>query len=124
MTLPKSERLVRKKEIASVLKSRTAVYLSFFHARVLLSTPNTHRFLVVVSKKISKRAVVRNKIKRRITASIKPIGMQYFVDPVDIVIIVAKPAVAMMPHSDLQKALHDLMQQLAQKSTIVRKPKV
>ena len=124
MTLPKSERLVRNKEIAQALKSRVAVYLPLFHARVLFSAPSTHRFLVVVSKKISKRAVIRNKIKRRITAIIKPIGMLYFVDPVDIVIIVAKPAVAVFPHGDLQRALCDLMQQLAQKSSIVRKPKV
>ncbi len=61
-------RLRKKKDIENVLKNRNSktVSLSFLSVRFLLNELPYSRICFVVSKKISKKAVIRNKIKRQL----------------------------------------------------------
>lgn len=63
--LPKKNRLRRKREFEEVLRKGTVAKGKFFVLRIKDSKSEFSRFGFVVSTKISKKAVVRNKVKRR-----------------------------------------------------------
>lgn len=115
MTLPKNQRVVSKKDIGCLLKSRIAVYDLLFHGKIVSHTGDCLRLVVVVSKKISKRAVVRNRIKRRISRTVELWARQSSLRGVDISIVVAKPIAVLLPWQDLGVQLHQLLSQLGQK---------
>jgi ribonuclease P protein component len=71
--------------------------------------PDAYRAAVVVSKKVHKSAVVRNRIRRRLYEIIRvsPLAAQ----PHDIVLSVFSDQLADMPAKDVQKMLLTLMQQ-------------
>lgn len=56
LRLPKSVRFTKKNQISS----------NFFLIKIAENGTDSSRFAVIVSKKIDKRAVVRNRIKRQI----------------------------------------------------------
>ncbi len=68
------------------------------------------RVAVVVSKKVSKSAVVRNRIRRRIYEVIRLQADQIVGTP-DIVVTVFNQTVADMPHNDLQNHITSLFVQ-------------
>ncbi len=65
--LPKAYRIVHSKEILQSLRARHQSKTKYFYIKI---TPSQEHFklLVIVSKKISKRSVVRNKLRRRVHA--------------------------------------------------------
>jgi ribonuclease P protein component len=82
----------------------------------LKSTPNSHRsksrFAVVISKKVLKSAVRRNRIRRRI--------YEYILDQnYDIAVIVLSSELLTMPANEL----HDQMEQLFTQSHLYKTPK-
>lgn len=67
--LPKKYRLVSKKDFARIAKKGKRSYGKLLTLVYMPSAePNTYRYGLVISKKVSKRAVVRNKIKRQISS--------------------------------------------------------
>ena len=64
------------------------------------SKRKTYRVAIVVSKKVSKSAVVRNRIRRRLYEIIREQGMNIR-EPYDIVVTVHSPEVAEMPSAKL-----------------------
>lgn len=66
------------------------------------------RVAVVVSKKIWKRAVGRNRIRRRLYELLRH-ELPYILDSTDIVCIVSSPDVHTMPSSELSQYLHDML---------------
>ena len=68
--LPKTNRLTKKKDFENVFKKGKGIKGDFLILRFVGNKTKTCRFGIVVSKKISKKATVRNKIKRRIRAAI------------------------------------------------------
>ena len=64
----------------------------------------TYRAAVVVSKKVDKSAVVRNRIRRRLFEAIR-LQEKDIVEPYDIVITVFSAAVAEMSSEELQSQL-------------------
>lgn len=73
-----------------------------------------YRVAVVVSKKVNKSAVVRNRIRRRIYEIIRQYGLT---GNLDIVVTVFDEVVATMPADQLQKSLHRQLGKLPVKST-------
>lgn len=69
--LPKENRLKREKDFERVFKKGKRFKGRFLFLRVLKSDLSESRFGFIVSKKISKKAVVRNKIKRRLREIIR-----------------------------------------------------
>lgn len=87
----------------------------FFNTRYVFNKQTSnYRVAIVVSKKVSKSAVVRNRIRRRIYSVIE---QQAIIDTYDIVVTVHTAGVATMPFSELQ---HHITQQL-QHAGIVKK---
>jgi ribonuclease P protein component len=68
----------------------------------------TYRVAVVVSKKVSKSAVARNRMRRRLYAAIKEYEGQ-ITEPYDIVLTVFHDALLEEPHKNVQ---HQLKKQL------------
>jgi len=84
------------------------------HFLTLKYTPNPHRkhprFAVVVSKKILKSAVGRNRIRRRIYEAIRSSGIDKAA-PCDVVIIVSSSEILHQPALELQETTTDLLTQ-------------
>jgi ribonuclease P protein component len=68
MALPKEYRIVKDKDIQATLKSPIAANSKYFRLKTRLKTEGNFRLLVVVSKKIHKKACYRNLIKRRVVS--------------------------------------------------------
>lgn len=66
-------RLNKEKEINSVLRRGQKYYSRLFSAAFLPNTKENPRFCFIVSNKISKKATVRNRIKRLMRESVKQI---------------------------------------------------
>ncbi len=64
--LPKENRLKKKKDFEHVFKEGKGVKEDFLFLKFFPNKLKQSRFGVVVSQKISKKAVTRNKLKRRI----------------------------------------------------------
>ena len=77
----------------------------------LVFAPNTRgyqRFAVVVSKKVLKSAVGRNRIRRRVYEAIRH-ELPEFRQPMDCVFVVFNKTVANTPFLDLRRTIHDLI---------------
>lgn len=77
-----------------------------------------YRLAVVVSKKVSKRATVRNRIRRRVYEVFRSFEKD-FEGAYDMVLSVYSESVATMPAGELRKFIED---QLLQAGIIVQKP--
>lgn len=75
------------------------------------SRQNSFRCAVVVGKKVSKSAVVRNRIRRRLYEQLR-VQLDGFDKPYDLVVTVFSDQVAEMPAQDLAKALNNLIAQV------------
>lgn len=64
--LKKETRLRKNKEIESVLKNSKSFYNSDFSLKFKKNNLENNRFCIVISAKVSKKAVRRNKLKRRL----------------------------------------------------------
>jgi ribonuclease P protein component len=71
--------------------------------------PAGYRAAVVVSRKVSKSVVVRNRIRRRIYEVIRAQAAQ--ITPSDLVITVFGPELATLPHDQLEATITDLLTQ-------------
>ena len=83
----------------------------------LVFAPNTHhhqRFAVVVSKKVLKSAVGRNRIRRRIFEAIR-LELPHFKRHQDSIFVVYHPEVKNMPFPELQRLIHQLLLDSADK---------
>src|SRR3989344_3151836 len=71
MALPKKNRLEKKEDFSRVFKSGIFLRESFLGVKFLKNNAQQNRFGVVVSGKVSKKAVTRNIIKRRVLGILK-----------------------------------------------------
>src|SRR3989344_6458243 len=68
--LPKIHRLTKKKDFDVVFKGGKSVGGAFLMVKILKSNLGESRFGFVVSKKVSPKATVRNKVKRRLREAV------------------------------------------------------
>jgi ribonuclease P protein component len=87
-------------------------YRSRFFTVKAIKNPNrkTSRFAVVVSKKVHKSAVGRNRIRRRIYEVIRH-DLPNIIEHQDVAIIVTSGEVVALPHDELVTSLRDLLSQ-------------
>lgn len=69
--LPKINRLKKKKDFEKVFNDGQTIKSDIFFLKTLPNDQKVNRIGFVVSKKIDKRAVIRNKVKRRLREAIK-----------------------------------------------------
>ncbi len=69
--LAKENCLRKKKDIERVFKQGKGFKQGFLFLKTVKNNLKVNRFAIVVSKKISAKAVIRNKIKRRLRAAVR-----------------------------------------------------
>ena len=73
------------------------------------SRRKTYRLAIVVSRKVSKSAVVRNRIRRRLYESVRILSTN-FIAPYDLVLLVYDEKIATMPADQLRVDVEKLCQ--------------
>lgn len=71
--MPKKHRLL-KNEVEIVLKEGKTINSSFFSLKILKNQENKLKFAFIAPKKIFKKAVLRNKVKRRLRELVRKIA--------------------------------------------------
>ena len=82
--LKKENRLTKRKDFERVYKKGRGIKADSLFLKILENEQEATRIGIVISKKVSKRAVIRNKIKRRIREIVKK---NNFLPGFDLVII-------------------------------------
>jgi ribonuclease P protein component len=109
--IPAKNRFIGNRTIERVYKSARPVRSGSFNIRVKKSGLNDYRVAVVVSKKVSKSAVIRNRIRRRIFEHVrKNIGSDPQIAGCEIIITVFEESVAAIEPKDLDKQLKKLFE--------------
>ncbi|PKM91223.1 ribonuclease P protein component [Candidatus Falkowbacteria bacterium HGW-Falkowbacteria-1] len=106
----KKNRVTKTKEIENIFKNGKSFYNDILGFKVLKNEIKNNRFCIIISAKVSKKAVVRNKIKRQIRAII--IGEKNILrNDFDIVIIVNKNIVG-RDFSEIKNSLNSAFKKL------------
>lgn len=90
--LPARNRLRKRRDFERVFNSKSSFSGRFFRLIYSKSDLSFSRLGVVVSSKVSKKAVIRNKIRRRVYVFIKPY-IKIINPPLDMAMIISKTAV-------------------------------
>ena len=101
--LPKANRLKKKKEFEVVFKKGKTIKEEFLLAKILQKNKNYKKFAFAVSKKISNKAVVRNKIRRRLSALTEKNFLK-IKNGVEILFI-ANPGIEKASYSDIERVV-------------------
>lgn len=106
--LPKSSRVHARADIERVMRKGRTFSSPFFAIKIIFSgTLAPPRFGFIVSNKISRRAVVRNRIKRRLREQIR--RRQGLFAPGADVIVVARQALVNADSALIGRALDELI---------------
>ncbi len=110
--LAKSKRFHGHNSLRFVYKNGSSARGEYTTTKIIHNPHRTmSRVAVVVSKKIDKRAVVRNLIRRRIYAVAQDVFAQIN-QPTDIVIIVNAPTIRALSSVELQQVIRSQLRQL------------
>lgn len=88
--LAKENRLTRQKDFDNAFKVGRGFFNQLMGIKVAQNTLGINRFGIMVGNKVSKKAVVRNQIKRRIRAQLRPLSASLNIG-YDVVIITLPP---------------------------------
>lgn len=107
--LPKSQRLRKTKEIELLFKKGKSVYLGALGLKAYPNQLNYPRFTILVNKKVSKKAVERNRLKRQLRAFLeielsKTLGFD--------LIVICQPAALNLESAELIKQLKVTLERL------------
>lgn len=98
-------RLTKRNDFQAVFKGGKKGFGRFFSFRFKENSLDHSRLVVVVSTKVSKKAIVRNKLKRQVRVSIKPL-ISKFSKNFDIIINVMSPVIN-LDFNNLQQELYN-----------------
>ena len=104
--LPKKNRLKKKKDFEKVFKSGKGFRDDSLILKVVKNNSGQIRFGFIVSQKISKKATIRNKIKRRISEAIR-IRMERFKKGLD-GILITLPGIEAKDYWEIDKTVEKL----------------
>ena len=113
--LPKINRLKKKRDFEIVFEKGKSSRDNFLALRAAPNNSEISRFGFIVSKKISKKAVVRNKIRRRLSFAIEQ-EIKNIKKGVD-VILVALPGIEKKEFSEIQEAVKGALNRVKLTST-------
>ena len=106
MALPKDKRLKRKKDFERVFKKGRAVKGNFLFAKYMENGLGFPRFAFIVSSKVAKSAVARNRVRRVLSEISRPYLKT--THPADIVLIADKRTVEAGP-AQLKKDIENIL---------------
>lgn len=104
--LPKKNRLKKKKDFERIFKKGKGLNGDFLFLKIAKNNLKESRFGFVVSKKVSKKAVVRNKVKRRLREAVKlklP-GVKAGIDGV----LITRPGIESKTFAELKETVSEL----------------
>lgn len=110
MALPKKARLAKNKDFLRVFQRSQRAESKNVLVRVHWKPAPPARIAVVVSNKVSKKAFLRNAMRRRIVEWLRQ-STEVIAKPVDIV-ITAKPGAASFPKTELLGELQQILRRL------------
>lgn len=105
--LPKVNRIKKKKDFEIIFKKGTTFKNNLFVLKVVKKNFGKSRFGFIVSSKISKKAIVRNKVRRRLEEIIKA-EVANIMGSVDIILI-SLSGIEKKEFSETREALHNLL---------------
>lgn len=89
----KQNRLVKEKDFKKIFKQGKSFYAKNFQVKVLVNKLEINRYGIVISNKVSKKSVKRNKLKRQFRATINEFDKE-LIKGIDLVIIVFPAALS------------------------------
>lgn len=101
--LSRKHRFHGRRSLQAVYREGKTHRSEYFSVKVLKKTKSNYRSAVVVSKKVSKSAVVRNRIRRRIYEQLR--GLVSPDSPHDIMVIVYSNEILNFSDSELSKQI-------------------
>jgi len=105
--LAKKYKLSREKDIQYVLKKGKIYFSRFFNLKLAKNNMNKPRFCIIISTSISKKAVVRNRVKRQIRAIIYN-NLPNIKENYDFIVLI-KPIAVLATFEELQKTMTFLL---------------
>jgi ribonuclease P protein component len=108
--LPKKNLLKKKKDFDNIFKKGKTMAGKLVFLRFLKNNLEDVRVGFIVSSKISKKAVIRNKIKRRLREIFKN-NINNIKKKIDIIII-AKPEIVNKNYQDIKNDIEKLIQNI------------
>jgi len=89
--LAKSQRLARDKDFAKIFKSGKSCYGKFFGIKAAANERGANRYGIIISAKVSKKAIERNKLKRQVREVIRRLDKK-LISGVDLAVVVLPAA--------------------------------
>lgn len=86
--LPKTNRLVKTKDFEKVFKQGRSFFTKLMGVKILGGQAKNNRFGVIISAKVSKKAVERNRLKRQIREALRELNKK-LLQGFDLAIIVS-----------------------------------
>ena len=105
--LPQLNRIKKKKDFETIFKNSKSFKNNLFILKIAKNNLGLNRFGFVVSKKISGKAVVRNKTRRRMAEAIK-INMESIKGGADLVLI-ALAGIEKKEFSEVKDAINNAL---------------
>ena len=115
--LPKENRLKKKKDFERVFKEGRGFQEDFFFLKIVKNNLKISRFGIIVSQKVAKKAVVRNKLKRRLREILRK-NLPIIKKGIDGVLI-AQPGLEEKSFGELEEMIINIFQ----KANCLIKPK-
>ncbi len=109
--LRRSRRIHGRDAVSAALTKGESAKNGFFVIRKLKNNLDRNRYAIVISKKLEKSAVKRNKKRRQIYEIVRQLEKKSIIDissPSDIVLLARKPA-AHASFDDLNKAVAEIL---------------
>ncbi len=107
--LAKEVSLKKKKDFEQVFEKGKGFKDDFLFLKVFPNNLGKNRFAIIVSRKISKKAIIRNKIKRRIRVIIKQ-KLSEIKKGIDLVLVVVSSELVKKDFKEVEKKINKLFQ--------------
>lgn len=93
--LSRTHRLNKKQDIETVFKRGKSIYAGSLGLRLAPNRRSISRFTVIVSLKVSKKAVERNRLKRRLREIVRQEILPRAKDGIDGIVLTQKPLLSL-----------------------------
>lgn len=105
--LAKNQRLVKQKDFEKIFKQGRSSYSKLLGIKVLANQLKNNRYGIIISTKVSKKSVDRNKLKRQIRQAVRQLDNK-LVQRVDLA-ITALPAMLGQDYKTIKSELEQIL---------------